>query len=439
MTTICLTFHIHHPYALKKYRFFDMGKDHAYYDDFANKTNTETLAENYYLETNQFLLDLMKIFKDKIKVNFAISGVTLQQFEDYSPELIQIFKTLANTGNVEFLGGTYAYSVAGLYSKPEYKQQINQHKEQIEKHFGLTPRSFCDTELLYSDDIGEWIGELGFETVITEDLKGVLGWKSGNDYYTHPTKPNLNVTFRSSATSKFILQQFADEHWEHNPLSETEIVRLVDQLSDENKVVQLHLPYQLLGGTYIREKQYFVSDLMELIFGMNIDFATISEASKKQASKPSLNIPRPISSLGEIKELNFWAENELQKEAIEKLYALESRVIQQDNPNIFDDWSKLQAFDHFVWMQKDENTKGVDFTNNPYENAYDAFMNYMNILNDFSLRLGSNNSISLEESTQSIKLKQEIAEKDAEIQRRKKQLKEIRETAKKLQKQIHKK
>lgn len=439
MTTICLTFHIHHPYLLKKYRFFDIGINHAYYDHFTNKNSTETLAETYYLETNQFLLDLMKIYPDKIKVNFAISGLSLTQFEEFSPELIQSFKKLARSENVEFLAGTYPNSVASLYSKPEFERQVNQHKVQIEQLFGLTPLSFCNTSFIFSDAMGEWIHNLGFLTAITEDAEAILGWNSGSQYYSHPTIPNLRIALRNSSVSTTVAKRLSDNEWKNNPINEIDLAKWIDQLSGKNKEIQIHIPYHLLGGKHMKEKQFLISELMELLSGMNVEFATVSEAAKRQTTTSILQIPKAISSEEEWQDARNLIKNELQEEALEKLYALESRAKERDNPEIMNDWNKLQAFDHFKWMMKSDEKDQIEFLKNPYENAYEAFMNYMNVLNDFALRLGSKNSTRLEESALQLKLQEEISKKNMEIKQFKKQFKKIQETVKKLQKQVHKK
>lgn len=438
MTTICLTFHIHNPYHLKQYRFFDIGINHAYYDLFSNKTCTENFVVSTLLPSNQFLLDLIKKYPDSFHINFAISGLSLSQLNEFSPEAIKSFRELAQTGNVEFLGGTYSHSLASLYSKTEFDRQVNDHSETLKKILGVSPSSFYNTELIYTDEIGEWVHDLGFKTIITENSETLLGWKSPNHYYSHPNKEALKIAIRNSEVSENIINRFVDKNWIDKPTSEIDIVRWVDQLPIENEAIHINVPYQILGGIYFKEKHDLLSELLELMAGMNIDFCTLSDAANKFTAKSSIHTKQAVASIGDLKNISSITNNALQTEALEKLYQLEPFVLKLDDPLLLNDWQKLQAYDHFYWMEENHFRKVNSKLATPYQNAYEAFINYMNILNDFALRIGANSSISADDELHFLRKEGEIRKQKKEITYYKKQLKNIRKTTVKLQKQATK-
>ena len=199
--SLCLYFQVHQPNRLRLYRFFDIGKDSHYYDDFANRTILKRVAQKCYLPMNELLLELIKKYEGKFKVAFSISGSALEQFDRYAPEVIESFRRLAATGSVEFLSETYYHSLASLASPTEFKHQVEKHKEAIKHYFGVTPTAFRNTELIYSDAIGDMVYDLGFKTMLTEGAKHVLGWKSPNYVYSGAMAPKLSLLLKNSSLS----------------------------------------------------------------------------------------------------------------------------------------------------------------------------------------------------------------------------------------------
>ena len=219
MKTICFYFQVHQPLRLKKYRFFNMGKDHLYLDDYANRTIMQKVARRCYLPMNELLLKLIRENGKKFKVAFSISGIAIEQFRMYAPEVLDSFQALARTGCVEFLAETYAHSLASLVSEEEFVDQIRQHCRTIEQEFGVKPKAFRNTELIYSDRIGEIVASLGFRTMLTEGAKHILGWKSPNFVYANAINPKLHLLLRNFKLSDDIAFRFSDRNWSEWPLT----------------------------------------------------------------------------------------------------------------------------------------------------------------------------------------------------------------------------
>ena len=134
MKNICIYFQIHQPYNLKRYRFFEIGQDHYYYDDFRVEDEIRELAQKSYLPSNATIAEIIKNSNGKFRCAFSISGTALEQLEQYAPEVIDSFKALAKTGAVEFLAEPYAHSLASVYDADEFKRQVQMHAERDERN-----------------------------------------------------------------------------------------------------------------------------------------------------------------------------------------------------------------------------------------------------------------------------------------------------------------
>jgi alpha-amylase len=194
MRSICLYFQVHQPFRLRTYRFFNIGHDHHYYDDYQNRHIIRRVAEKCYLPANRMMLELIREFGTGFRISYSISGTALDQFSMYVPEVIHSFQELARTGNVEFISETYAHSLASLGRKDEFTRQVNAHSRKIQELFGVKPTTFRNTELIYSDQIGESIADMGFHTMLTEGAKHVLGWKSPNFLYCNNINPKTETS-----------------------------------------------------------------------------------------------------------------------------------------------------------------------------------------------------------------------------------------------------
>ncbi|HOD88867.1 MAG TPA: glycoside hydrolase family 57 protein [Bacteroidales bacterium] len=391
MRTICFYFQVHQPFRLKRYKFFDIGNDHYYYNDFENRNIMRKVAEKCYLPTNQVFLDLIQEYGDRFKIAYSISGVAIDQFEMYAPDVLESFKRLVATGNVEILSETYAHSLSALKSYEEFERQINMHRQKIKEHFGVEPKIFRNTELIYSDQIGEYISNMGFKGMITEGAKHILGWKSPNYLYCNAINPKLKLLLKNFKLSDDIAFRFSNHAWEEFPLTTEKFVSWLNAIDPKEEMVNLFMDYETFGEHQWEETGIFefLKALPDAVFRYsNYSFSTPSEIVENAEPVAKIHVPYPISWADEERDLTAWLGNELQDEAFNNLYSLYDKVKEINDPEIWKDWLYLQTSDHFYYMCTKWFSDGdVHKYFNPYESPYEAFVNYMNILSDFIIRL----------------------------------------------------
>ncbi len=352
------------------------------------------VAEKSYLPMNQILLDLIIEHGSNFKVSFSISGIALDQFETYHPEIINSFKKLAETGNVEFLTETYAHSLASLKSKDEFTRQVQMHAEKTERLFGQKPVTFRNTELIYSDEIGSMVADMGYKLMLTEGAKHILGWRSPNYLYHSAKNPELNLLLKNFRLSDDIAFRFSEQSWKDWPLTTDKFTNWLSNIKPEEEVVNLFMDYETFGEHQWVETGIF--DFMKALPGdvfsnTNFKFATPKEIGSKLKPVSALSVPTPISWADEERDLTAWLGNDMQDEAFDKLYQLEDKVKTCNDPQILNDWLYLQTSDHFYYMCTKWFSDGdVHSYFNPYGTPYDAFINYMNVLSDFIIRVENN-------------------------------------------------
>ena len=391
MRSISFYFQVHQPYRIKKYRFFNMGNDHHYFDEYLNKTIIQRVAEKNYLPMNQLLLELIQKHGKDFKVSFSITGMAIEQFEQYAPEVLDSFKRLADTGNVEFLAETYAHSLVSLNDAGEFKRQVKMHQKKIKEVFGVKTVTFRNTELVYSDDVGAAVADMGFKTMLTEGAKHILGWKSPNYLYKHPYKKTLKLLLKNFSLSDDIAFRFSSQDWGEWPLTTDKYLHWLKQIKPEEEVVNLYMDYETFGEHQWAESGIF--DFMRVLPGKIIEdgeftFNTPSELSKKLKPVSDLHVPNPISWADEERDLSAWLGNEMQDEAFEKLNSMIPQMQKCKDKQLNADWLKLQTSDHFYYMCTKWFADGdVHEYFNPYASPFEAFINYMNVLSDFKIRL----------------------------------------------------
>ena len=390
--SICIYFQIHHPERLRKYQFFDIGKKHNYFDNYANRSELEDLAENCYLPANALLLDLIKKHEGKFKVAFSISGSAIDQLEMHTPEVIRSFQELAQTGQVEFLAETYSHSLASLSEDTdEFELQVKRHSAAIKELFGKKPVTFRNTSLIYSDKIGKRVADLGFKTMLTDGAKHVLGWKSPNFVYKNALDENLNLLLKNSKLSDDIAIRFSDKNWSEYPLTSEKYVDWVSHSLQDTEVLNLFMNYEVIGHYNRAESgifdflRYFIQQIAE---NPDYQFLLPKEVTKKHTAKDILPVPYPISWTDEERDITSWLGNELQKEAFTELFKIQPLVKKKKNAELNEDYSRLQASEHFYFMRT-KLFSGADYHKYilPYESPYEAFINYMNVLSDFIERV----------------------------------------------------
>ena len=391
MKNICFYFEVHVPYVMKRYRFFEIGKDHYYYDDFATEQQLRSYAEKSFLPANGILLDLIKSSNKKFKCAFSLSGSALEQLEMYAPEVIDSFRALADTGCVEFLAEPYGHSLASVYNDGEFELQVKRQADKIEELFGKRPVTFRNTELIYSDEIGEKIAKLGYKTVLVEGAKHILGWKSPNYVYSHPYVSKLKLLTRNYVLSDHITFDFSNTSWDQYPLTADKFVNWIAQAPEEEKIFNIWMGYESFG---IVQKDYtgifeFLKALPSQAFKRGIGFITPEEAAKNPAVD-ALSASYPFCWTGEEKNMSTWTGNQLQEEALNKLYSVTERVNLCKEKALRHDWLHLQCTDYFRYMSF-KNAWG-----SPFGSPYDAFINYMNMLADFLQRVDAEYPTSIE-------------------------------------------
>ncbi len=376
---------------LRTYRFFEIGAYHNYYDDYQNRFLLRRIADKSYLPMNKLLLGLIKEYGSAFKVSFSISGIALEQFAMYAPEVLDSFKKLAKTGNVEFLAETYSHSLSSLRSRTEFEAQVNAHREAIRKHFGVEPVTFRNTELIYSDEIGKMAADMGFKAVLTEGAKHILGWKSPNFMYCNTINPKLKVLMRNYHLSDDIAFRFSDRGWSEWPLTAEKYVDWLNKTDPKHEVVNIFMDYETFGEHQWAETGIFnfMKALPKRIFSHSeFSFHTPAELAEKLQPVSAVHVQDPISWADEERDVTAWLGNDLQDDAFENLYALEEMVRRSDDPEIHKDWRFLQASDHFYYMCTKWFSDGeVHKYFNPYGSPYEAYINYMNVISDFRLRL----------------------------------------------------
>jgi len=425
MKAICLYFQVHQPFRFKRYRFFDIGNDHYYYDDYTNESILLKIAEKCYLPANELLLNLINRYPGIFKVAFSLSGLAMDQFELYAPEVLESFKRLAATGNVEFLGETYAHSLVSLKNKEDFIEQIHLHGKKIEKYFGQKPTVFRNTELIYSDEIGATVADLGFKGMLMEGAKHILGWKSPNYLYCNSINPKLKLLPRNFKLSDDIAFRFSNKGWSEYPLTAEKFVDWINKIDERENTINLFMDYETFGEHQWAETGIFnfLEAFPAKIFeNSNYEFHTPSEIINSFQPVGTLNSVYPISWADEERDVTAWLGNDLQQESFHKLYGLAEKIKKTNDPKLLKDWSYLQTSDHFYYMcTKFFSDGAVHSYFNPYDSPYDAFINYMNILSDFSLRLDAGvpeSKIDLQVS----QLYQTIEEKDKLIEKLQKEV-----------------
>jgi alpha-amylase len=391
MRSICLYFQVHQPFRLRTYRFFNIGDDHHYYDDYQNRQIIKRVAEKCYLPANKMMLELIKEYGTAFKLSFSISGTALEQLQQYAPEVIKGFKQLADTGCVEFLAETYSHSLASLGNREEFERQVKRHSDTIESLFGQKPQTFRNSELIYSDKIGEMVEEMGYTCMLTEGAKHILGWKSPNYMYCSARNPKLKLFLRNFRLSDDIAFRFSTHTWPEWPMTAEKFTGWLNGIEAREEVVNVFIDYETIGERQWKETgifDFFTALPKVVLSKSNFRFSTPTELMNVLQPVAQLHVPHPISWADEERDLTSWLGNELQDEAFSKLYALADRIQTIKDAAIERDWQYLQTTDHFYYMCTKWFSDGtVHKYFNPYPSPYEAFINYMNVLSDFTIRV----------------------------------------------------
>lgn len=386
---LVLYFQVHQPQRFNKINFFSIGTHPEYFDHSLNAEIIQRVAKDCYLPANALLLDLIKKHP-QIKVCFSISGVALAQFKHYVPEVLHSFQALAKTGNVEFLCETNCHSLASLISADEFQIQVFEHAENIYRHFGLRPAVFRNTELIYSNAIGTQVAQMGFKGMITDGVDRVLDGRSSFQLYHHPDNNAFKLLLRSNRLSDDIAFRYMQGA---SVLSAERYVNWLNHMPVNEPVITLGMDYETFGEHYKKPSGIFDflrGMLTRIVKDKKFIFSTPSEVMDEVASKQSLNIDHAISWADERKDLSAWLGNDMQRDAFDMVKSLESSVKRTANTSLLTAWRALQTSDHFYYMStKKLNDGDVHAYFSHYPSPYEAFINYMNVMSDFVIRVKS--------------------------------------------------
>ncbi len=346
---------------------------------------------------NALLLELINKYNGAFKVSFSISGTFMDQMEAYAPDVLESFQKLVATGHVELLNETYSHSLASLKSKDEFKNLVYKHQTKIKELFnGYAPKVFRNTELIYSDQIGALVAEMGYDAMLTEGAKHILGWKSPNYVYVNSIEPKLKILLKNFQLSDDIAFRFGNKAWDDYPLTTEKFIKWINAIPNEEETLNLFMDYETFGEHQWAETGIFefMKHLPEAVFTQtNFGFSTPSEIASKIAPVGKIHVPIPISWADEERDLTAWLGNDLQDEAFDRLYELEKSVNAIEDEEIQRDWKYLQTSDHFYYMCTKFFSDGdIHSYFSPYDSPYDAFINYMNVLSDFMMRVKEKSS-----------------------------------------------
>ena len=389
MKTICLYFEIHQIIHLKRYRFFDIGTDHYYYDDYENDRSISEIAERSYMPALNAFLEMIKEHGDYFKVAFSLSGVGIEQLEMHAPQVLAKLQELNDTGCVEFLAEPYSHGLSSLANEECFAADVKKQMAKMEEYFGKKPTVLRNSSLIYSDEIGNVAASMGFKGMLTEGAKQALGWKSPHYVYNCCMAPNLKLLLRDVELSDDISLRFNNSEWEGYPLFADNYINKIASLPDDEQVINIFMELLALGIS-----QPLSSNILEFIKALprcakqrGITFSTPSEICGKMKSVDNLYVPDTLSWVDEERDVSCWLGNPMQREAFDKLYSVADRVRIANDPRINQDWDYLQASNNFRFMTTKPSNVGLD--RGIYGSPFDAFTNYMNILGDFISRVNS--------------------------------------------------
>lgn len=389
MKTICLYFEIHQIIHLKRYRFFDIGTDHYYYDDYENDRTIGDIAERSYMPSLNAFLEMIKEHGDYFKVAFSLSGVGIEQLEMHAPQVLAKLQELNDTGCVEFLAEPYSHGLSSLANEECFIADVKKQMAKMEEYFGKKPTVLRNSSLIYSDEIGNLAASMGFKGMLTEGAKHVLGWKSPHYVYNCCMAPNLKLLLRDVELSDDISLRFSNTDWPGYPLFADNYINKIASMPDNEQVINIFMELLALGIS-----QPLSSNILEFIKALprcakqkGITFSTPSEICGKMKSVGDLYVPDTLSWVDEERDVSCWLGNPMQREAFNKLYSIADRVRIANDPRINQDWDYLQASNNFRFMTTKPSNVGLD--RGIYSSPFDAFTNYMNILGDFINRVNS--------------------------------------------------
>lgn len=392
MASVCLYFQLHQPLRLRQYSVFDSS--HHYFDDHLNKTILQRVADKCYLPTTQILLDLIKAHKGRFRFSMSVTGMLIDQLREHCPKVIDLMRELADSGCVEFLNETYYHSLSFLYSRDEFRQQVEMHAKMIKELFGQTPTVFRNTELIYSNDLSHYILSLNrHKGIMTEGVDQILAGRSPNYLYRAPHGDEMKLLLKNYGLSDDIAFRFSNRQWSEWPLTAEKYAGWIDQTNGNGYLCNLFMDYETFGEHQWVETGIF--DFLKklpasVLAGGKNDFVTATEALDAHEPTEEFDVPHMISWADTERDLSAWLGNAMQSNSMHELYKLELPVKNSGDPVMLRDWRRLTASDHTYYMCTKHYADGaVHNYFNPYESPYDGYINFMNVMDNLRTRSGA--------------------------------------------------
>ncbi|MBC7381959.1 MAG: polysaccharide deacetylase family protein [Bacteroidia bacterium] len=391
MPSICFYFQVHQPYRLKEYTFFDIGSNNYYFDDAKNREVLSKVADNCYLPANRLMLELIEKHEGRFKISYSISGVALEQFEEWRPDVLQSFIELSNTGCVEFISETYYHSLAYIFSRDEFKRQIEQHRLLIKKYFKQEPKVFRNTELQYNNELAKVIEDMGYKAIISEGVDGILNGRSPNHIYQAPNVHKIKTLLKNYRLSDDIAFRFSDKGWSEWPLTADKFAGWIHSLPEQEETINLFMDYETFG-----EHQWVQTGIFEfmrylpnhVLKNPGFSFKTVSETADFYPVRDTYDAHLMTSWADSERDLSAWLGNPMQDEAISKIYNLEKDIYKSGDTLMIDTWKKMLTSDHFYYMCTKYWADGdVHKYFSPFDSPYDAYIYFVNAMSDLGMEL----------------------------------------------------
>jgi alpha-amylase len=386
---VCLYFQVHQPHRLRRFRVFDIGCARDPFADEENRRILRRVADKCYRPANALLAELIRRSDGRFRLALSLSGVLLEQLAAWAPETLESFQALVETGSVELLGETYYHSLAALADPAEFSAQVELHRSALGRWFGRRPRVFRNTELIYTNALAPAIAALGFRAALVEGADHVLGWRSPNHVYAAATVPGLRILPRNYRLSDDVGFRFSSREWDGWPLTAERWAEWVGSGGGDS--VHLFCDYETFGEHQWRETGIFdfLAHLPDAFARRGLRFVQPSDLAAR-SPVGTLEFPRPTSWADIERDTTAWLGNGLQQAAHARLYRLRDAVLDQGDSSLAERWRRLTTSDHLYYMCTKWFADGdVHKYFSPYETPYDAFITFMNVLQDLEQRVAS--------------------------------------------------
>ena len=390
MASVCFYFQVHQPYRLRRYSVFDT--DRHYFDEFKNAEICRKVAQRCYLPATRLLLDAVRRLDGRFRVAFSMSGVVMEQFRQYAPDVLDLFRELAETGCCEFLSETYYHSLSFLYSREEFRAQVERHRGLVKELFGQDPRVFRNTELIYNNDLAHFVSHMGYDAILSEGADGVLGSRSPNYVYRPPHAPRTKLLLKNYRLSDDVAFRFGDRAWEQWPLTADKFAQWVNQINGNGHVCNLFMDYETFGEHQSADTGIFdfLRHLPDAVLAGSPEnrFLTPGQVVAQHEAVGEVDVPHMISWADAERDLSAWLGNAMQSNALHELYKLEGPLKERGDEQLLTDWRRLTSSDHFYYMCTKFWADGdVHKYFSPYESPYDSYINFMNVLDNVQSRV----------------------------------------------------